>query len=161
GISRHQSRTPDRTLCHHALQRDWAWARHRRARGGRPWRAFRTGRRAGGGPRRCGAFRPSQTRRRAGRTRGRSKRKSKLMSSDILIIDDEADIRELVSGILQDEGHQVRVARNSDEAIDAVRRRRPSLVVLDIWLQDSALDGLDLLTVFKEIDGEMPVVVIS
>jgi two-component system nitrogen regulation response regulator NtrX len=83
------------------------------------------------------------------------------MASDILIIDDEADIRELVSGILQDDGHQVRVARDSDEALEAVRRRRPALVVLDIWLQGSRIDGLDLLAMFKEIDSEMPVVVIS
>lgn len=83
------------------------------------------------------------------------------MASDVLIIDDEADIRELVSGILQDDGYQVRVARDSDEALEAVRRRRPSLVVLDIWLQGSRIDGLDLLAMFKEIDADMPVVVIS
>ncbi len=82
-------------------------------------------------------------------------------SSDILIIDDEADIRELVSGILQDDGHQVRTARDSDEAIEAVKRRRPAMVVLDVWLQGSRIDGLELLTMFKEIDAEMPVVVIS
>jgi two-component system nitrogen regulation response regulator NtrX len=83
------------------------------------------------------------------------------MASDILIIDDEADIRELLSGILQDDGHQVRVARDSDEALEAMRRRRPALVVLDIWLQGSRIDGLELLTMFKEIDAEMPVIVIS
>jgi two-component system, NtrC family, nitrogen regulation response regulator NtrX len=83
------------------------------------------------------------------------------MTSDILVIDDEADIRELVSGILQDEGHQVRTARDADEALDAVRRRRPTLVVLDIWLQGSRIDGLDLLGMFREIDPDMPVIVIS
>src|SRR5262249_27173057 len=83
------------------------------------------------------------------------------MASDILIIDDEADIRELVSGILQDDGHQVRAARDGDEALEAVRRRRPALVVLDIWLQGSRIDGLDLLTMLKEIDADMPVIVIS
>lgn len=83
------------------------------------------------------------------------------MASDILIIDDEADIRELVSGILQDDGHQVRTARDSDEALDAMRRRTPAMVVLDIWLQGSRIDGLDLLAMFKEIDSDMPVVVIS
>ncbi|HWA00791.1 MAG TPA: sigma-54 dependent transcriptional regulator [Caulobacterales bacterium] len=83
------------------------------------------------------------------------------MASDILIIDDEADIRELVSGILQDDGHQVRAARDGDEALGAVRQRRPALVVLDIWLQGSRIDGLDLLTMFKEIDPDMPVIVIS
>jgi two-component system nitrogen regulation response regulator NtrX len=83
------------------------------------------------------------------------------MASDILIIDDEADIRDLVSGILEDDGHQVRAARDSDEALEAIRRRRPSLVVLDIWLQGSRIDGLELLAMFKEIDPELPVVVIS
>lgn len=83
------------------------------------------------------------------------------MASDILVVDDEADIRDLVSGILEDDGHQVRAARDSDEALEAVRRRLPSLVVLDIWLQGSRIDGLDLLTMFKEIDAEMPVLVIS
>lgn len=83
------------------------------------------------------------------------------MAQDILIIDDEADIRDLVSGILEDDGHQVRTARDSDEALDAFKRRKPSLVVLDIWLQGSRIDGLDLLALFKEIDPDMPVVVIS
>ncbi|HRK63852.1 MAG TPA: sigma-54 dependent transcriptional regulator [Terricaulis sp.] len=83
------------------------------------------------------------------------------MASDILIIDDEADIRDLVSGILEDDGHQVRTARDSDEALEAIRRRTPSLIVLDIWLQGSRIDGLELLQMFKEIDPDMPVVVIS
>lgn len=83
------------------------------------------------------------------------------MASDILIIDDEADIRDLVSGILEDDGHQVRTARDSDEALDAFRRRTPSLVVLDIWLQGSRMDGLELLAMFKEIDPDLPVIVIS
>ncbi len=83
------------------------------------------------------------------------------MSSDVLVIDDEADIRELVSGILQDEGHQVRSARDADEALDAMKRRRPALVVLDIWLQGSRIDGLDLLGMFREIDPDIPVIVIS
>jgi two-component system, NtrC family, nitrogen regulation response regulator NtrX len=83
------------------------------------------------------------------------------MATDILVIDDEADIRDLVSGILEDDGHQVRAARDSDEALDACSRRKPSLVVLDIWLQGSRMDGLDLLSTFKEIDPAMPVVVIS
>ena len=67
------------------------------------------------------------------------------MASDILIVDDEADIRELVAGILQDEGHGTRTARDSDEALGAVVARRPNLVFLDIWLQGSRLDGLQLL----------------
>src|SRR5690348_3044274 len=83
------------------------------------------------------------------------------MASDILIVDDEADIRELVAGILQDEGYETRTARDSDEAINAVRTRRPSLVFLDIWLQGSKLDGLQLLDIFKTEHPEMPVVMIS
>jgi two-component system nitrogen regulation response regulator NtrX len=83
------------------------------------------------------------------------------MASDILIIDDEADIRDLVSGILQDEGHHVRTAQDSDEALEAVRRRKPALVILDVWLQGSRIDGLDLLAVLKEVDADLPVIVIS
>jgi two-component system nitrogen regulation response regulator NtrX len=83
------------------------------------------------------------------------------MAADILIVDDEADIRELISGILQDEGYETRLARNSDAALAALADRRPSLVVLDIWLQDSKLDGLDLLTVIRERHPELPVVIIS
>lgn len=83
------------------------------------------------------------------------------MASDILIIDDEADIRDLVSGILQDDGHHVRTAQDSDEALEAVRRRKPSLVILDVWLQGSRIDGLDLLAVLKEVDPDLPVIVIS
>lgn len=83
------------------------------------------------------------------------------MAPDILIIDDEADIRELVSGILQDADYQVRTARDSDEVLEAMRRRTPAAVVLDIWLQGSRIDGLELLAMFKEIDADMPVVVIS
>lgn len=84
-----------------------------------------------------------------------------MSSSDILVIDDEADIRELVAGILQDSGYQARLARDSTEALDAMRRRRPSLAILDIWLQGSEIDGLDLLEMLKGIDPDMPVVVIS
>jgi two-component system nitrogen regulation response regulator NtrX len=83
------------------------------------------------------------------------------MASDILVIDDEADIRDLVGGILEDAGHQSRGARDADEALEAVRRRRPGLVVLDIWLQGSRVDGLDLLALIKEIDPDIPIIVIS
>ena len=64
--------------------------------------------------------------------------------SDILVVDDEADIRDLVSGLLEDEGHAVRVAANSDEALAAIRARKPSLAILDIWMQGGGLDGLEL-----------------
>ena len=67
------------------------------------------------------------------------------MSADILIVDDETDIRDLVAGILEDEGYATRTARNSDEALAQIVSRRPSLVFLDIWLQGSKLDGLQLL----------------
>jgi two-component system, NtrC family, nitrogen regulation response regulator NtrX len=83
------------------------------------------------------------------------------MLSDILIVDDEADIRELVAGILEDEGHGTRTAKNSDEALGAIAARRPNLVFLDIWLQGSKLDGLQLLAAIKEPHPELPVVMIS
>ncbi len=83
------------------------------------------------------------------------------MSADILIVDDEADIRDLVAGILQDEGYGTRTARNSDEAIATIANRRPSLVFLDIWLQGSKLDGLQLLDVIKGEHPDLPVVMIS
>lgn len=81
--------------------------------------------------------------------------------ADILVVDDEADIRDLVSGLLEDEGHAVRVAANSDEALAAIRARKPSLALLDIWMQGGGLDGLELLDVIKELDADLPVVMIS
>jgi len=83
------------------------------------------------------------------------------MASDILIVDDEADIRELVAGILQDEGYNTRTARDSDDAITSIRARRPNLVFLDIWLQGSRLDGLQLLDSLKGEHPDLPVVMIS
>jgi two-component system, NtrC family, nitrogen regulation response regulator NtrX len=83
------------------------------------------------------------------------------MAADILIVDDEADIRELIAGILQDEGFETRLAHNSDAALAEVVHRRPSLIVLDIWLQGSKLDGLDLLREIKSHHPELPIVIIS
>lgn len=83
------------------------------------------------------------------------------MATDILVVDDEADIRELVSGILSDEGHGTRVARSADEALALIGARRPHLVFLDIWLQGSRLDGLQLLEIIKEQHPTLPVVMIS
>ncbi|MGB8278739.1 MAG: sigma-54 dependent transcriptional regulator [Methylovirgula sp.] len=83
------------------------------------------------------------------------------MASDILIVDDEADIRDIVSGILSDEGHGTRAAKNSDEALAAMEARRPHLVFLDIWLQGSRLDGLQLLQLIKTNHPVLPVVMIS
>src|SRR5258708_7809961 len=83
------------------------------------------------------------------------------MALDILIVDDEAGIRELVAGILQDEGYITRTARDSDDALNAVANRRPNLVFLDIWLQGSRLDGLQLLDNVKQQHPDLPVVMIS
>src|ERR1700677_1078319 len=83
------------------------------------------------------------------------------MPTDILIVDDEDDIRELVSGILSDEGHGTRLARNSDGALAGIEARRPHLVLLDIWLQGSRLDGLQLLEILKKQHANVPVVMIS
>src|SRR5258708_796990 len=83
------------------------------------------------------------------------------MGHDILIVDDERDICTLIAGHLEGEGHPARGAHNSPEAIDAVRQRRPALVTLDVWLQGSELDGLQLLEVIRREDPPVPVVMIS
>jgi two-component system nitrogen regulation response regulator NtrX len=75
------------------------------------------------------------------------------MAHDILIVDDEADIRMLIAGVLRDEGYATREAANSDETIAALQARQPSLVILDIWLQGSELDGIAIL---KQLRAEMP-----
>lgn len=83
------------------------------------------------------------------------------MASDILVVDDETDIRDLVAGILSDEGHETRTAFDSDSALAAINDRVPRLVFLDIWLQGSRLDGLALLDEIKKLHPELPVVMIS
>src|SRR6202048_3881108 len=83
------------------------------------------------------------------------------MANDILIVDDEADMRDLVAGILDDEGFTTRTARDSDSALAEISNRRPHLVFLDIWLQGSKLDGLQLLDIIKIDHPEVPVVMIS
>ena len=83
------------------------------------------------------------------------------MALEVLIVDDEADIRELVAGVLEDEGYQVRSAANSSDALAAIEERRPSLVLLDVWLQGSRLDGLQLLEEVKRRDASLPVLMIS
>ncbi len=83
------------------------------------------------------------------------------MKLDILVVDDETDIRELVAGVLEDEGYDTRGAADSDAALEAIATRRPSLVLLDVWLQGSRLDGLDLLDEIKRRDPSIPVLVIS
>lgn len=82
-------------------------------------------------------------------------------SADVLVVDDEVDIRDLVAGILEDEGYRVRTAADSESALAAVRARKPGIVVLDIWMQGGGLDGLELLDVLKGLDAELPVVMIS
>ncbi|RUN76705.1 sigma-54-dependent Fis family transcriptional regulator [Sphingomonas sp. TF3] len=83
------------------------------------------------------------------------------MPLDILVVDDERDIRDLVAGVLEDEGYGARVAADSDSALEAISVRRPSLVLLDVWLQGSRLDGLELLDEIKRRDPSIPVLMIS
>jgi len=83
------------------------------------------------------------------------------MANDILIVDDEADIRDLVAGILEDEGFKTRTARDSDSALAEISTRRPNLIFLDIWLQGSKLDGLQLLEQIKRDHQDVPIVMIS
>ncbi len=83
------------------------------------------------------------------------------MASDILVVDDEVDIRELVAGILSDEGHETRTAHDSDSALAAIADRVPRLVFLDIWMQGSRLDGLALLDKIKTMHPNLAVVMIS
>lgn len=83
------------------------------------------------------------------------------MAHDILVVDDEKDIRLLVAGLLGDEGYQTRQAADADAALGAIRTRRPSLVLLDIWLQGSRLDGLQILAEIKLEHPDLPVVMMS
>ena len=83
------------------------------------------------------------------------------MAQDILIVDDEADIRTLTAGILEDEGYETREAADSQGALEALSARQPSLVLLDIWLQGSELDGLQILKQIKQNHPEIPVLMMS
>ena len=83
------------------------------------------------------------------------------MAHEILIVDDEPDIRLLIDGVLRDEGYETRQAAESDAALAAFRVRRPSLVVLDVWLQGSRMDGLGILRVLRSEEPQVPVVMIS
>ncbi|MBK1635051.1 nitrogen assimilation response regulator NtrX [Rhodovulum adriaticum] len=80
---------------------------------------------------------------------------------DILIVDDERDIRELISDILIDEGYSTRLAANSEECMAEINAEPPALMVLDIWLKDSRMDGIDILTATKRDNPDIPVVIIS
>ena len=83
------------------------------------------------------------------------------MAHDIVVVDDEADIRMLISGVLEDEGYETRQAANSAEALAAIRTRLPTLLILDIWLQGSTLDGIDILKLVRQEAPSLPVVMIS
>ena len=83
------------------------------------------------------------------------------MALDILIVDDERDICELVAGVMEDEGYEARTASDSDSALEAIRQRRPSLALIDVWLQGSRLDGLGLVEAIKAFDPTLPIIVIS
>jgi two-component system nitrogen regulation response regulator NtrX len=84
-----------------------------------------------------------------------------MMASDVLVVDDEADIRELVAGILADEGYAVRTANDSESALAAFRARKPALLILDIWMSGGGMDGLELLDMVKTLDPDLPVIMIS
>ena len=83
------------------------------------------------------------------------------MALDILVVDDEQDIRELVAGVLSDEGYECRTAGDSTRALAMVDERRPSLVLLDVWLHGSPMDGLEVLDAIKRDHHNLPVVMIS
>ncbi|MEP5938969.1 MAG: sigma-54 dependent transcriptional regulator [Erythrobacter sp.] len=83
------------------------------------------------------------------------------MALDILIVDDERDIRDLVAGVLSDEGYECRTAANSTDALNAIDERRPSLVLLDVWLHGSEMDGLEVLDAVKTREPELPVIIFS
>jgi len=83
------------------------------------------------------------------------------MARDILIVDDEADIRNLIAGILEDEGFEARMAHNSDSAFREIEARRPNAVILDIWLQGSRMDGLEILDRIVSDHPNVPVIIIS
>ena len=83
------------------------------------------------------------------------------MAADVLVVDDEADIRELVAGILSDEGYAVRTANDSESALAAIKSRKPALLILDIWMQGGGMDGLELLDLVKTLDPDLPVIMIS
>jgi len=75
------------------------------------------------------------------------------MAHDILIVDDEADIRMLIAGVLKDEGYATREAADTTQTLAAIQARQPTLVILDIWLQGSGLEGIEIL---KQLRAEMP-----
>jgi len=83
------------------------------------------------------------------------------MTYDLLIVEDEDDIRDMIAGILSDEGYEVRQAATSEEALSAISMRQPSLIVLDVWLKGSSMDGIELLDRIKSGMPNLPVIIIS
>ena len=83
------------------------------------------------------------------------------MFGDVLVVDDERDICDLVAGVLEDEGYEARIAQDSDSALREITRRCPAMVLLDVWLQGSRLDGLEILNILSERYPNLPVVIIS
>ena len=81
--------------------------------------------------------------------------------ADILIVDDERDIRELISDILGDDGYSTRLGSNADECMAQIAKETPALMILDIWLKDSRMDGIDILKAVKRDHPEIPIVIIS
>src|SRR5690606_30397287 len=140
-----------------------AWPAHRQEDRRRAWRKPYPDRCAG--PRRRNGRNPTpagtQPRARETEKTQTRERRGRNDMSDILIVDDERDIRELIADILKDEGFQTRVAANSDEAVAALNEQEPALMVLDIWLKDSRMDGIDILKQVKHNNPDVPVIIIS
>ena len=83
------------------------------------------------------------------------------MKYDILIVEDEDDIRAMIGGILEDDGYEVRLTATSSEAINSLKSRKPSLMILDVWLKGSTMDGIELLDSIKKSHPNMPIIIIS
>lgn len=83
------------------------------------------------------------------------------MTLEILVVDDERDIRELVAGVLSDEGYACRTSGDSAGALEEIDRKRPSLVLLDVWLHGSPMDGLEVLDAIKQREPDLPVIIFS
>ena len=83
------------------------------------------------------------------------------MADDILIVDDEADIRKILASVIEDEGYHSRQASNSTEALVAIQQKKPNLIVLDVWLRNSKLDGVEILEKVVDMYDDVPVIMIS
>ncbi len=83
------------------------------------------------------------------------------MKHDVLIVEDESDIRAMIAGILEDEGYKAHQAATSEQALESIRTRLPGLLILDVWLEGSSMDGIELLDVVKKDHPNLPVIIIS